>query len=129
MFFLLVSVCSLIVFGLLGLAKSLLLGGNTFSAASTIIGAFVLVGIFGFALNKYRVNINLGLKYHDDERTYKVKMYAAGYAYFLSIYLWLAILIFQNFLDRDDIIILGLLGMALSFGMSWLILSKKKGLE
>ena len=64
-----------------------------------------------------------------DERTKKVRMYAAGYAYFISLYIWLILLMFHKHLEYDDALILGLLGMALSFGLSWLILSRRKGIE
>jgi len=65
----------------------------------------------------------------DDERSKKTRMYAAGYSYFISIYIWMALLIFQRYLERDDILITGLLGMAISFWASWSILSKKKGFQ
>ncbi|MCL6574015.1 MAG: hypothetical protein K6T88_20410 [Bacillus sp. (in: Bacteria)] len=65
----------------------------------------------------------------DDERSKKVKIYSAGKAYFYSLYLWIALLAFQKFFDKDDILLIGLFGMAVSLYISWLLTRNKKGLE
>ncbi len=65
----------------------------------------------------------------DDERSKKVKIHAAGTAYFYSLYIWIALLAFQKYLNKDDILILGLIGMGLSLLISWLFTKNKKGLE
>ncbi|PKM86440.1 MAG: hypothetical protein CVU87_12185 [Firmicutes bacterium HGW-Firmicutes-12] len=61
-----------------------------------------------------------------DERSKKIKLYAAGYSYVVSIYIWLVLLIFQKYFDRDDIILIGMLGMVISFGISLFFFSKKR---
>jgi hypothetical protein len=66
--------------------------------------------------------------FEDDERTKKVKIYAAGRAYFYSLYIWIALLAFQKYLDKDDILLLGLIGMAFSLYLSLLLTKNKKDL-
>lgn len=65
----------------------------------------------------------------DDERSKKVKIFAAGKAYFYSLYIWIALLAFHKYLDKDDILMIGLLGMAISLYVSWIFTRNKKGLE
>lgn len=65
----------------------------------------------------------------DDERSKKVKIHAAGKAYFYSLYIWIGLLAFHKYFDTDDLLISGLIGMALSLYISWLFTRNKKGLE
>lgn len=125
---LIVSMLSLGVLGLSILAIRLLGNSNSISALLVIIGGLSLIIISFNVLKRVVGDLKEGLPI-DDERSKKIKMYAAGYSYFISLYIWLALLAFQKHLDRDDILITGLLGMALSFCVSWIILSKKKGLD
>lgn len=74
------------------------------------------------------MNLKKGL-FADDERSKKVKIYSAGRAYFYSLYIWIGLLAFHKYLDKDDILIIGLLGMAISIYISFLLTRNKKGLE
>lgn len=65
----------------------------------------------------------------DDERSRKVKIYAASKAYFYSLYIWISLLAFHKFFEVDDLLIIGLIGMALSLYISWIFTRNKKGLE
>ncbi|MFC3212658.1 hypothetical protein [Planomicrobium okeanokoites] len=65
----------------------------------------------------------------DDERSKKVKIHAASRAYFYSLYFWLILFAFQRYFDNDDLLIIGLIGMALSLYISWLFTRNKKGLD
>jgi len=65
----------------------------------------------------------------DDERSKKVKIHSAGRAYFYSLYFWIILLAFNKYFDKDDILIIGLIGMAISLYVSWLFTRNKKGLE
>lgn len=123
-----VTMLSVIVLGLSIVAVRLLGGSNIISASLVIIGALLLIIISFSVLKRVVGDLKVGFPIHD-ERSRKIKMYAAGYSYFISIYIWLVLLVFQKHLDRDDILTAGLLGMAISFFLSWAILSKRKGLE
>lgn len=127
-FIALLSACTLILTGMVVLAKQLFENGNATGAIGVIIGLTAITIAFSVLLRKVYADVKLGLPIQD-ERSQKIKMHAAGYAYFVSLYVWLILMVFQKYLDRDDILITGLLGMALSFGVSWVIFSKKKGLE
>ncbi|MFA5385389.1 MAG: hypothetical protein WC364_12160 [Eubacteriales bacterium] len=66
----------------------------------------------------------------EDERTKKVKMYAAGYAYYISLYIWLALEFLRNnnYINQSQIFVLGMVGMAVSFVISWLFLNKQENI-
>ncbi|GAA4874907.1 hypothetical protein GCM10023310_63160 [Paenibacillus vulneris] len=65
----------------------------------------------------------------DDERTRKVKIYSAGKAYFYSLYIWIILFALHKYLEIDDLLLIGLFGMAGSLYVSWLLTRKRKGLE
>lgn len=65
----------------------------------------------------------------DDERTRKVKIYSAGKAYFYSLYIWIILFAFHKYLEIDDLLMIGLFGMAGSLYVSWVLTRKRKGLE
>ena len=65
----------------------------------------------------------------EDERSKKVKLHSAGKAYFYSLYIWIALLAFQKYFTKDDILFIGLFSMVLALFISWLFTKNKKGLE
>ncbi|KJS79986.1 MAG: hypothetical protein JM58_19455 [Peptococcaceae bacterium BICA1-8] len=125
--FLSVSTLSVIIFGLFFLAIRLL-DNNSISALFVVFVALLIITFSFKVLKRFVGDLKDGFPI-DDERSKKIRMYAASYSYFISIYIWLALLAFHKYLDRDDILIAGLLGMAISFFAFWEILSKRKGLE
>lgn len=128
MFVFLLTVSISVVAGILYFASTLYLQGNNLVATFLMLIMVVLVWKLSVFLRKYYDDLKLGMPVRD-ERTRKVRMYAAGYAYFISLYIWLILLIFHKYLDYDDALILGLLGMALSFSLSWYLVSRSKGIE
>ncbi|KJS14283.1 MAG: hypothetical protein VR67_00615 [Peptococcaceae bacterium BRH_c8a] len=123
-----ISALFVLVLGLSFLAIRLLESNDNILALLVIIGIVSLVIISFNVFKRLFGDIKEGFTIQD-ERTKKIKIYAAGYSYFASIYIWLALLVFQKYLDRDDIIITGLFGMAISFLISSAILSKRKDFE
>jgi hypothetical protein len=105
-----------------------------FQKHQSVAAVFMVLGVVSFIAYMTNImknlysDIKLGLP-SEDERSKKIKLYSAGRAYFYSLYIWLFLLIIQKHLDRDDILILGLLGMVMSLFLSWLLTRKKKGLE
>jgi len=64
-----------------------------------------------------------------DERTDKVRMNAAGNAYFISLYMWLGLIYFKTFIaDSEMLILAGILGMTGIYGLSWLYQNKREEL-
>ena len=125
--FLSVSTLSVIIFGLFFLAIRLL-DNNSISALLVVFVALLIITFSFKILKRFAGDLKDGFPI-DDERSKKIRMYAASYSYFISIYIWLALLAFHKYLDRDDILIAGLLGMGISFFVFWVVLSKRKGLE
>jgi peptidoglycan/LPS O-acetylase OafA/YrhL len=57
-----------------------------------------------------------------DELSKKILIRSAATSYYVSLYLWLAIMFFEERipLERSSLIGAGILGMAISFALSWL---------
>jgi len=101
------------------------------SSTMAVILIFVMlipVGILSVFIRKSYYDLRAGIP-SDDERTKKIRLYAAGYAYFISLYIWILLLAFNKYLDIDDLLMIGLLGMAISFYLSWVLLNGKKDIE
>jgi len=126
-FMFLVLICSLIIIGLTMLAGQLFSDGRFYESIAAILGMLGLLILFAIVLKKIYIGLKSGFPLKD-ERTTKLKMYAAGYAYFASLYIWLIILILHRHIQFDDALITGLFGMVLSFGISLIVLNKRKGL-
>lgn len=61
----------------------------------------------------------------EDELSKKVLQKTAALSYYISLYLWVAMLFIKDRVDLDteELIGAGILGMALSFAICWLILN------
>ena len=97
---------------------SLSLNGSTIlmmSVAMVILVYGVLVILKGFrdARNKLPSR---------DELSRKILLRGAATSYYVSIYLWLAIMFFEERIEveRSSLIGVGILGMAIIFALSWL---------
>ncbi len=127
--FILFSILSLaIIIGLVFLAKSLFITGFDSNSVWIFIVIAISIGFLSFILKGLYSDMKDGIPFKD-ERSKKIKLYAAGYSYVASIYVWLVLLIFQKYFDKDDLILIGMLGMVISFGISLIIISKKKDLD
>ncbi|MGG1685455.1 hypothetical protein [Pseudalkalibacillus sp. NRS-1564] len=87
---------------------------------TTMVVMLLLIPIF---LRLWK-NIKEGIP-HDDELSQKMKMFAAGYSYFSSLIIWLALFAFHKHIQQDDLLMLGLSGMIFSFGINWLLVRRK----
>ncbi len=58
----------------------------------------------------------------EDELSRSIKQRGAATAYHMSLYMWLAMMLFEEHidLDRSTLIGAGILGMVLIFGLSWI---------
>lgn len=130
-------VVALVIITLLALCGTLWAKGKTGQA---IIGFAIAVVAFvlfiPFLIKRYR-DVKEGFP-HEDERSKKVKIYAAAKAYFISVW-WLLGIMWYNFLAPDffgvpelmarHVITAGILGMAAIFGLCWLWYSRKGDIE
>jgi hypothetical protein len=77
--------------------------------------AIVTAILFAIFLNKTWKDIKAGQP-TEDERSKKIKMNAAGYSFFVSIYVWIGLLIFQDFFNScSHVVSLGIILMAVLF--------------
>jgi peptidoglycan/LPS O-acetylase OafA/YrhL len=94
---------------------------NTFNLLSYGIIFLVLVfaGYVGFKRLK---SVRRG-EPAEDELSKKVLLRTAGMSYYISLYLWLAIMYFSDKIkvSIDVIIGAGILGMAVIYGVCWLV--------
>jgi Na+-transporting methylmalonyl-CoA/oxaloacetate decarboxylase gamma subunit len=60
----------------------------------------------------------------EDEYTKKIMMKTSSYSFYVSLYLWLLISYFseESALDTQRIIGLGIVGMAIVFAISWILI-------
>lgn len=105
-----------------------------FQIKESVSATFLFIGLLsfvGFVLNilkRLLSELKLGIP-SEDERSKKVKFYSAGKAYFYSLYIWISLLAFQRYFNKDDILLIGLIGMLLTLLLSWIFTKNKKGLE
>lgn len=61
----------------------------------------------------------------EDERSHKIKMYAAGYTFF-SAPLWFVVMLFiKDYVTNEQVIGFSLVGLWVIFGGWWVLLSKR----
>ena len=125
--FLLISWILIVIGASIFSINLLVLGKNTVPVLLIIVLIFC-AGILSAFIRKAYYDLKAGIP-SDDERTKKIRMYAAGHAYFISLYIWIILLAFHKYIDSDDLLMIGLLGMAISFGVSWLVMNSKKVID
>ena len=83
------------------------------AAVILVYGALVILKTFRDAKNKVPSR---------DELSRKILLRGAATSYYVSIYLWLAIMYFEERIEmeRSSLIGAGILGMAIIFALSWL---------
>ena len=90
-----------------------------------LVTTAVLILVVGFALFigvKKMISARRG-EPAEDEMSKKVMRKTASYSYYISLYLWLAIMYFSDKMDYETHVFIGsgILGMALVFTVCWLI--------
>jgi hypothetical protein len=87
--------------------------------------AIVTAILFAIFLNKTWKDIKAGQP-SEDERSKKIKMNAAGYSFFVSIYVWIGLLIFQDLFNScSQVVSSGIIIMAILFIIISVILNRK----
>ncbi|MFZ0368783.1 MAG: hypothetical protein WAM07_04175 [Halobacillus sp.] len=85
--------------------------------------ALIILGKVIFSLYK---EMKQGIPFND-ERSKKLKLFAAGHAYFYSLFLWIALFAFKKYFQTDDLLLIGLGGMVFLLALSWLKTQKQSG--
>lgn len=115
-------------FGLVVLALAVV--GYVFIDTDDLFGSVLsfsialVVALFGLIFLKKRYDDLKTGQPMVDERTQRVKEQAGYYAYLISLYLWLAILFFND-TEANTLIGRGMVGMAVIFVASWAVLNWK----
>jgi len=117
-----------VVFGMLYQTVSLFRINDSLSASLLLIGLASFIGLISIILKRLFSELKQGITF-EDECSKKIKLHSAGTAYFYSLFIWIALLAFQKYFNKDDILLLGLIGMVSTLLISWLITKNKKGLE
>jgi hypothetical protein len=86
------------------------------------IGIVVLIVVFALFVGYKRLSALKNGEPAEDEMSKKVIGKTSSVSYYISIYLWLAIMYFSDRLpyETHTIIGIGILGMAVTFGLCWL---------
>jgi peptidoglycan/LPS O-acetylase OafA/YrhL len=87
------------------------------------LGILILVVLFALFIGYKRISSAKRGEPPEDELTKKVMQKTSSLSYYISLYLWLAIMYFSDRLDYEThtIIGAGILGMAVIFAVCWLV--------
>jgi peptidoglycan/LPS O-acetylase OafA/YrhL len=90
-----------------------------------IVSFGIIIFVVGFALfvGYKRLSSAKRGEPTEDELSKKVLLRTAAMSYYISLYLWVAMLFIKDRvnLDTEEILGAGILGMALSFAICWLV--------
>lgn len=115
---------SLFTLVLLVLSIVFILKGITFRAITAILATVILAMISIFILKKRYEDIKTGAPF-EDERSKKVRMYSAGYTFFMSNFIWLGMMLIKDYLSSEQVIGIGVLINLALFGAIYCYLCKK----
>jgi peptidoglycan/LPS O-acetylase OafA/YrhL len=89
------------------------------------IGVILLVVAFAVFVGYKRLTSARRGEPSEDELSRKVLLRTAAYSYYISLYLWVAILFIKDRvkLDTEELLGAGILGMALTFALCWLVIN------
>jgi peptidoglycan/LPS O-acetylase OafA/YrhL len=87
------------------------------------LGILILVVLFALFIGYKRISSAKKGEPPEDELTKKVMQKTSSLSYYISLYLWLAIMYFSDRLEYEthSIIGAGILGMAVIFAVCWLV--------
>jgi len=116
---LLVAVLVLITTGLWFFSSS----GSLKSFDMVSFGVIILVVAFAVFVGYKRLISAKRGEPAEDELSKKVLLKTAAWSYYISLYLWVALLYIKDrvSLDTEEILGAGILGMAVSFAVCWLV--------
>jgi peptidoglycan/LPS O-acetylase OafA/YrhL len=87
------------------------------------LGILILVVLFALFIGYKRISSAKRGEPPEDELTKKVMQKTSSLSYYISLYLWLAIMYFSDRLEYEthSIIGAGIMGMAVIFAVCWLV--------
>ena len=91
------------------------------------VGVIILVVSFAFLVGFKRLKSARRGEPVEDELSKKVLLKTAAWSYYISLYLWVAMLFIKDRinLDTEELLGAGILGMAISFAICWLVLNSR----
>lgn len=109
---------------------------QAYRQSEAVIGTLVLQGIILLLVLVFMVpfmksardNIRLGLPM-EDERSKGIKVLAGYYAFMVSLYLWLGIMMFDEYFTVDSAVAAAILGSAVTFGLAYVFLGRNSKVE
>jgi len=97
--------------------------GNLKTFDMVSFGVIILVVAFALFVGYKRLVSAKRGEPAEDELSKKVLLKTAAWSYYISLYLWVAMLYIKDrvSLDTEEILGAGILGMAVSFAVCWLV--------
>jgi hypothetical protein len=110
-----VSVLVTMIFWFVRSGATLDFGGSSIIIIQFVVLAFAIIVVFR-RLKSAKQNLPA-----EDELSKSILLKAAATSYYVSLYLWLAFMFFEEHIDleRSTLIGLGILGMAVIYALSW----------
>lgn len=98
--------------------------GSMFSLDFIIIPYLIVVFIFGLYMGVSRLLSLRNSEPIDDEMSKKIKMKAASYSYYISLYMWILVIFLKDRInyDKDELFGIGIVIMSFIFITTWSIL-------
>lgn len=87
------------------------------------VGVILLIAGFAIFIGFRRLSSERRGEPAEDELSRKVMQKSAAFSYFISLYLWVAMIYIKDrvSMDTEELLGTGILGMAVIFAISWLV--------
>ena len=118
------TVITLLILTLALLGYTLWAGGKIVESGIAVVIAATTIIFAAFVLRNMAKSARKGLPL-EDEFTKRAKTSAAAFAFYASLYLWLALMYFEDYLPERSLPSMAILGSALIFGLRYLYLVKR----
>lgn len=109
---------------IVGILSLLAASAMLWRAGIAIAIAVTIVVFAAFALRNMAKSTRKGLPL-EDEFSKRAKTSAAAFAFYASLYLWLTLMYFEDYLPESRLPALAILGSAIIFGLRYLYLVKR----
>ncbi len=98
-------------------------GGNLKPFDILSFGVIILVVLFALFVGYKRLTSARRGEPAEDEMSKKVLLKTAAWSYYISLYLWVAMLFIKDrvSLDTEELLGAGILGMAICYALCWIV--------
>ena len=91
------------------------------------VGVIILIVAFALFIGYKRLTSEKRGEPSEDELSKKILLKASSVSYYISLYIWVFLIFLKDRItfDTEELLGTGILAMAITFGVSWLIFHKR----